>query len=54
MSTSVLRISTLLLAGVGIGVTLGAMFCSNLPVWLGLMVIAGCSFVAYEGCTLAH
>lgn len=54
MSTSVLRISTLLLAGVAIGVTLGAMFCSNLPIWLGLMVLAGIGFVAYEGCTLAH
>lgn len=54
MATSVLRIVTLFLAGVVIGVTLGAMFCSNLPVWLGLMVLTGIGFLAYEGCTLAH
>lgn len=49
MATSVLRISTLLLAGVVIGVTLGAAVCSNLPAWLAVITIVGVGSVAIEG-----
>ena len=39
-----IRITTLLTAGVVIGVTLGAMLVSVLPVWLGILTIitVGC------------
>lgn len=43
MSALTLRIATLLIGGVGIGVTLGAMLFSTLPVWLGLVVMLGIS-----------
>lgn len=36
MATSVTRISTLLVTGVALGVTLGAVVFSTLPVWLGI------------------
>lgn len=41
-----IRIATLLTAGVVIGVALGAMTISVLPIWLGLGVIAAVCYVA--------
>lgn len=41
-----IRIATLLTAGVVIGVTLGAMAVSTLPVWLGISVIAAVCYTA--------
>ena len=41
-----IRITTLLTAGVVIGVALGAMILGPLPVWLGIAVIAAVSYVA--------
>lgn len=51
MFDRIIFIMTVLTCGICAGVTLGAMYISVLPVWLGLMVITGCSFIAYEGCT---
>lgn len=47
--TSILRISTLILAGVGIGMTLGAMCFAELPIHLGLMTIGAMAYVAFLG-----
>lgn len=41
-----IRIATLLTAGVVIGVALGAMALSTLPIWLGISVIAAVCYVA--------
>lgn len=42
----VARIATFLLSGVAIGVTLGAMCFSTLPVWLGCFTIIAISIPA--------
>lgn len=39
MSAQSLRIATLLVSGVAIGVTLGAVAVSTLPVWLGACLV---------------
>ena len=41
-----IRIATLICTGVVIGVTLGAMTVSTLPVWLGISVIIAVCYVA--------
>ena len=46
MSTSVTRISTLLVTGIALGVTLGAVVLSTLPVWLGIAVAVAVCIVA--------
>ena len=46
MSTQVTRISTLLVTGIALGVTLGAVVFSTLPVWLGIGVAVAVCIVA--------
>lgn len=43
MAKSVARIVTLLLTGVAIGITLGAIAWSTLPIWLGVATIIAIS-----------
>lgn len=45
MSTHVTRIATLLVSGVAIGVTFGAVVFGSLPLWLGAAVIIAVSIV---------
>lgn len=45
MSSQVTRIATLLVSGVAIGVTFGAVLFSTLPVWLGAAVIIAITIV---------
>lgn len=49
MSTSAVRIATLLITGVAIGVTAGAVVVSTLPVWLGIGVIIAVSIAGIIG-----
>lgn len=49
MATSVAYIATLLLSGVALGVTVGAVAYGPMPLWLGLSVGTAISIVAICG-----
>lgn len=49
MATSVAYIATLLLSGVALGVTIGAVAYGPMPIWLGLSVGAAITIVAICG-----
>lgn len=46
MTNSVIRITTLITAGVVIGIALGAVFTGGLPWWLSAMTIGSVCYVA--------